>query len=367
MRGPEEAERAFRRAAELQPSSAPLRAHLLDLAFGWRPDSARIATELEVYGRVAPGSRRAVAGRIAFGLAFGGPDARSLARAALDTLDSETGGLTYSFLRHPRFVAERETVYGAVRSRLRQGDSDLPMLWRFMDVGAGTGRVREALGRLDDPLMPPHVRGCGPLQLSILGLPVPDAILEAVLSTSRADTSAFRNASWVACAAKYAAARGHWGEHQRFLSHARDLAAAALAAGDTAGARRWDRTVLDAEAFALWRQGRKTDALASFQSLLARHVDAEWVLWYVGQLATEVDRFDVAERAYERLWLEPLAYLNLGRIYERTNRPVEARKAYELFALAWRHADPELQPLVQEARRAIARLRRAEDRSMGTS
>ena len=221
--------------------------------------------------------------------------------------------------------------------------------------------MQEALGSLDDPLIPPHVRLCGPLQLSILGLPVPNAILEAAHSTSRADSSVFRNAYWVDCAAIYAVARGHRDEHERLLSHARDQARAALAAGDTTAARRWDRTVLDAEAHALWREGKKADALAAFQRLLARHVDAEWVVWYVGQLATDLDRLDVAERAYERLWLDPLAFLHLGRIYERTNRPVEAREAYELFALAWQDADPELQPLVQEAMAAITRLRHAEE------
>jgi tetratricopeptide (TPR) repeat protein len=235
------------------------------------------------------------------------------------------------------------------------------MLWRFMDLGAGTGRVREALGSLDHPSMPPHVRGCGPLHLSILGLPVPDSILAAALSTSRADSSEFRNPWWVTCAAKYAVGRSQWGEHDRLLSHARDMARAALAEGDTVSARRWDRSVRDAEAHALWRQGRKADALAGYQSLLANHVEAEWALWYMGQLATELGRLDLAERAYERLWLEPLATRNLGRIYERTNRPVEAREAYEVFALAWRDADPELQPLVQEARRAITRLGRAKE------
>jgi hypothetical protein len=56
------------------------------------------------------------------------------------------------------------------------------------------------------------------------------------------------------------------------------------------------------------------------------------------------------------VWNEPLAYLYLGRIYERTDRPAEALEAYEFFATAWRHADPELQPLIDEARQAITRL-----------
>jgi hypothetical protein len=38
------------------------------------------------------------------------------------------------------------------------------------------------------------------------------------------------------------------------------------------------------------------------------------------------------------------------------DRPAEALEAYEFFATAWRHADPELQPLIDEARQAITRL-----------
>jgi hypothetical protein len=73
-------------------------------------------------------------------------------------------------------------------------------------------------------------------------------------------------------------------------------------------------------------------------------------------LGFELGRFDEAERAFRSVWNEPLAHLYLGRIYERTDRPAEALEAYEFFATAWRHADPELQPLIDEARQAITRL-----------
>ena len=50
-----------------------------------------------------------------------------------------------------------------------------------------------------------------------------------------------------------------------------------------------------------------------------------------------------------------------NRILERTGRPAEAREAYEFFAYAWRNADREQQPMVDEARRAVARLSDSED------
>jgi tetratricopeptide (TPR) repeat protein len=78
----------------------------------------------------------------------------------------------------------------------------------------------------------------------------------------------------------------------------------------------------------------------------------------VAQLALELGRLDQAERAFRwlRQWDGPPAYLQLGRILERTGRPAEAREAYEFLVYAWRNADPELQPTVDEARQAIARL-----------
>ncbi|MGH7557497.1 MAG: protein kinase domain-containing protein [Gemmatimonadota bacterium] len=362
MRGREEAERAFQRAAELQPASAPYRAHLIDLAFGWRPDSARIARELEAYGRLAPQGQRTYTGGIALGLAFGGPDGRARARAALDTLDPKVAIPVYLVLRHPRFAAEREAVYLAFGSRLHD-EGDLPRWIRFLDVGAVDGQVREALSSLDDPLMSANVRWCGPLQLSVLGLPVPAEILEETLSPSSADSSAFDSPIWVTCAVAYATGRGRWSEHAALLSHARERARKELAAGDTASARQWNRTVLEAEAHGLWRRGRKAEALSSFESLLSSHTGASWVVWYVGQLAFELGRWDLAERAFRARWNlhEPPAYLYLGRIYERTGRTAEAVEAYEFVIQAWRNADPELQPLVDEARQAITRLSGAED------
>ena len=356
MRGPDEAERAFQRAAELHPASAPYRAHLLDLAFEWRPDSARIAREIEALGRLAPGGVRTQAGRLAFALAFGDPSAREQARAALDTLGPPTATKVYFFLRHPRFAEERERVHSAIDVRLDDQARAYIGFVHFYDLSFRDGRIRRALSLLDDPRTPDQIRPCGPLSLSVRGLPVPEKILEGTLSVRRADSSSFDDPAWVTCAAVYAAKRGRWRQHAALLSHAQELAGRHLAAGDSASARDWDRFVREGQAHGLWRQGRKVEALHGFESLLSTHATASWVVWYVGQLGFELGRFDEAERAFRSVWNEPLAYLYLGRIYERMDRPAEALEAYEFFATAWRHADPELQPLIDEARQAITRL-----------
>jgi uncharacterized protein HemY len=83
----------------------------------------------------------------------------------------------------------------------------------------------------------------------------------------------------------------------------------------------------------------------------------------VGRLSVELGALDQAEHAFRALWQQDgtPAYLELARILERTGRPAEAREAYQFVSYAWRHADAELQPQVEEARRAVARLSRAGD------
>jgi serine/threonine-protein kinase len=49
-------------------------------------------------------------------------------------------------------------------------------------------------------------------------------------------------------------------------------------------------------------------------------------------------------------------HLERGRTYEQLGDTVGARRAYQTVVDLWRHADPELQPAVAEAREALARL-----------
>ncbi len=51
-----------------------------------------------------------------------------------------------------------------------------------------------------------------------------------------------------------------------------------------------------------------------------------------------------------------VAALERGRVHERLGNRAEAAQAYSFVGDAWRNADPELQPIVEEARAALARL-----------
>jgi hypothetical protein len=54
--------------------------------------------------------------------------------------------------------------------------------------------------------------------------------------------------------------------------------------------------------------------------------------------------------------LEPLAVLERARLAERLADRKKAIKSYQFVADVWRHADPELQPHVVEARKGVERL-----------
>ena len=363
LRGPEEAEHAFRRAAGLEPASALYRVHLLDLSFLWRPDSARVAHEVDAYGRLAPASARARAGRVALALAYGDAGSRVWAQAALDSLGPESASKVFDFLSHPGLAAEREAAFPAIDRRVDGGARQWLRLLRFRGLGVTDGRVREALATLDRPGTPEVLRFCGPLYLSDRGLPVPEAILAERLAAMGASDSVPENRFWITCAAGYTAERGLWREHADLRARAEGIARRELAAGDSASAMAWERAARMVEAHGLWRRGQTEQALHGFESALASDNLGWGALWYVGRLAFELDRLDQAERTFQALWQwdGTTAQIYLGRIYERTGRPAEALEAYEFVLHAWRNADPELKPLVDEARQGVTRLSGAED------
>jgi tetratricopeptide (TPR) repeat protein len=59
---------------------------------------------------------------------------------------------------------------------------------------------------------------------------------------------------------------------------------------------------------------------------------------------------------YDLLYTAP-AHLRLAQIYERRSERQKAIEHYSRFLELWRNSDPALQPLVQQARQALVRLR----------
>jgi tetratricopeptide (TPR) repeat protein len=356
MGSPLEAEQAFRHAAGLQPGVAPLRVHLVELAFRWHGDSTRIAREIAAYGELAPEGAYTSAARIAFALGFGNAAVRAGARADIPVLGETAAFQLHSYLTHPRFADERRAIVPLLETHLPQPALRYLRHQEAMTLSMVDGRAREALALLEEPGAPANARYCGPLYLSVRGLPVPRRVLEHRLALVRSDSVVSADPRQVMCAMGYAARLGAWGAYEGVLAGARQRAA-----GDGTSARLWAWAVRAGEGHGLQSRGRSREALRAFTDALSD--GAGWaLLWHVGQLALELGDLEVAERAFRALWSNRdgvPARLQLARILERTGRPSEARAAYQYATDAWRHADAELQPVVEEARRAVVRLSRA--------
>jgi len=55
-------------------------------------------------------------------------------------------------------------------------------------------------------------------------------------------------------------------------------------------------------------------------------------------------------------WFRPLAYKRLGELYENKGDTTRAATNYRQFVSLWKDADPDLQPVVSDARRRLAKL-----------
>jgi hypothetical protein len=104
-----------------------------------------------------------------------------------------------------------------------------------------------------------------------------------------------------------------------------------------------------------FHEGRPDDALAILDALHGEtHVD----FLLMARAAEATGDLARAEELYlNESWqiMGPAATLDLARLYERTDRPVQALQQWRRFLVMWEEADEGLAPLT-EARQAVARL-----------
>jgi tetratricopeptide (TPR) repeat protein len=117
--------------------------------------------------------------------------------------------------------------------------------------------------------------------------------------------------------------------------------------------------------------GRTREALADldragWEAAASVFVAEAYDRYFRGELLQRAGRDDealgwfhsIAERAaYELVYLAP-AHLRQAEIYDRRGNRTQAAQHYKRFIELWREADPELQPVVDEARTKLARLGR---------
>ncbi|MEJ2548233.1 MAG: tetratricopeptide repeat protein, partial [Gemmatimonadota bacterium] len=331
---PDRAEDAFRRAVALDPQFAPYHWHLIDLAVILGRDSATLADRIDAHDRIAvEGAYSESTNQTLLALVHG--DSASYAEAVesigeLDRIDLTSLGTA---LRHPR-VAEEHAL---LAQRLLELTSNASFL-AFRARAFGRGQVGAGLEMLP-PGMPPARRLNLATLLRLNDLPVPPSWLESIVAAvdpkdleeeagfyvwyeavASGDTAVIRrlNAEWQA--------------------EADSLLAAAVTVRDSSRARRAQDDVYGSYGMEAYLGGRYEEA-------------AEYSYMELG-------RWKEAETWFRTLFWQDhsLAYYHLGRVYEELGETEKARQAYEDFAIAFAEADPELQPLVEEARLKMAQL-----------
>ncbi len=351
----DDAEDAFERAVELAPRFAPYRIHLIDAAFRYHADSALVHRRVAEFARLAPESPKLVAYRVAERLAFGDDAQREAALQEMrDSAGARGMGPTVSqALSHPRFfdvAAEPTARLGLevapppARPQIRLGLAG--------GLASKRGKLRDALEILEDESLPVPAKLRMAFTWHAAGLPVPDDRLEALTRDSRGgEVSA-------AIAATFAAEHGQTQQLERFLSRARQRADSLLAAGDSAQARTARASAGVLHGYVLWRTGKVEDAI---RELEANRVAANIppVTFWLGVLELQVGRPREAIPYLRSLmaWTpDPLVAYYLGQAYMAQGEDDQARQMLAFFVENWKDADPELQPLVQDARSRLQRL-----------
>ena len=332
-----ESDRAFSRAAALDPGFAPAYIHLIENAFT-RADSGQAAALLETHGRLAPGSLQDRLNRFAFDLAFGDPAARARALASMDTLDflprrSRSIG---RMLFHPRFLVLQERALRAARAH-PEARWSVPI--NLFLNHYYRGQLRTALAVLDDPLLPPEVRPAALYRLSQAGLSIPVEGLAPDTGMGVAFGGFYLGA--------YAVDRGRPADLATAVMVLEAQAERARVQGDSVLARATAGAARALDGYDRWKGGHGEEALRILEAEQrevmgigpAEEVNAT-IRWWLGALLLELGRPRDAERYFASFWYDPLARLQLARIHEALGEEEAARAAHDYFRTAWREADP---------------------------
>ncbi len=347
----EQTDEAFSRAVALDPRFAPYRIHQVDLAFAVH-DSALVADRLASFEALAPGSVRQVSrARLGIALAYGDSANRAWARSVLDTLDTwdirvDLGTVQNVDARVWRF--EEELLEAFVR---REENVPEFLLGRRAFVSLKHGALAEHMARLEDPRLPQDWRNCTLAYLDANGFPIDEDRLQSIMDLAVVDSTLMWSSL---CGAWYTADRGRLEDHEEYIARIERMADRALAGGDSSFALEIRDAARVARGYGQVKRGR-FEGLALVQ---AAH-DAGHFDWpeIIGDLYVEADSLEAAVDHYRSEWTDPVVRLKLARVYERMGEKEKARDAYVYFVESWADADPELQPMVEEAKQAIVRLR----------
>jgi serine/threonine-protein kinase len=351
---------AFARALELDSAFAPAYEHTVDLALRLRdPEMARRYGE--AYLRVGLGRTAAASVRAALDL-LASPNAPPPATVAfLDTAKAK--GVSDAWFYIASAVDSGEAAVAAARAftRSRHGPDSVDAERQRGLLGgalAYRGHLREAVRELWTRR--PWTRGVSILtaaELVTLGAVPPDSAAAWLESLLR------EGSVWSPMGLAWWSVRGDTGSIRRLERLARSKSRSSPGATGEAGF--WSYQALAAQPYLALARRDTSLALTLFaalpdslcrycylnrlqraQLLSARKQDVE----AAALLSEPLHDHDLTTPS-EVLWA-----LEQARVSERVGDRETAVEGYAFVAAAWRAADPELQPLVREAKEGLARL-----------
>jgi class 3 adenylate cyclase/tetratricopeptide (TPR) repeat protein len=360
----EKVEEAFARAVRLDPRFLPAYLHRVDYAI-LTADSVHATALIDTIIRRFPDggtSKEILEMRAVVDLAFGDEAAR--ARALRDTEEKfpeDAVPMAVQAFRHPRFRDLEARLYEV---ELKEDPGSLGALTRLTINRIERGRLTHALATADDPAFPRGARAAILYRARRQGLPVPADRREvlSVADAAQAPDPGF-NAIHLFYAGAQASDEGREADRSAARGALRDLAARLRVEGDSANARFADGAGLALDGLLAWERGDRALAerfLEEARTQATGHA-VKWAVndmirYWLGELLIEDGRPHDAEKYLASLWYDPLVYRKLGKLYVEMEEPEKAREAYEGFVTAWKDADPELRPMVVEARQALAGL-----------
>lgn len=343
---------AFGRAVALDPSFAPYRIHIVELLL-LEPevDTVKVREALRELEGLSGQHWLLQASELAVQLAFGDSLARLEAWSALEAGDDALREAMATRLRGIRLLEQQEAVFRRMIERTPSEEA-AGLQRALAGVRLRRGRLRAAVEPLDRLPTSRESPACALVSLELRGATLPESVVDRFMTLPEADAGGSPDTPL--CHALFWIARERWSLADRSAERFRSRAAT-LVLADSTRSREMGQLLETLEAVRKWWAGRPDEAVESLERI-RREGRIDLPLYLYADLYRDLGRAEDALTFYLGDWEDPLSHREAGLILTAMGRSEEARVHLEAFVTAWRDADPELQPLVEEARAVLARL-----------